>query len=312
MARRRKPLLDLESELQGDGEDGGVRPKLRRPNQEPESRSSRKKKEKEFAWMDSEEEDSDHLESKKATGSERDRKGTGSERRKSIDDPGGLFTDRGTARRKKVSRSPSRDSRSSDDGPPLPASVSEIETFSQMVRMADGLKKRVRSMAASELVQCIAAAARVKFYDGSFLQDLLIPQFRRHLDRRRKAPFTTEELVTILCSLAELNCFDKQVFAGGVKELADKRYMDLQSFDRRRLLNGLRAVKYECDEDPNFLAWLSQTVKSERYEVLSAEQRMIVGNSKNGMHAPEGYLRSFMIGTTSNGSGVARPQGLTS
>lgn len=81
--------------------------------------------------------------------------------------------------------------------------------------------------------------------------------------------------------------------------------------DRIKILAAFKAVKYEC-EDRQFFEWLSSSVKAERYEVLKAEQQMIVGNSKNGMHAPEGYLRSFMIGTSGSGSGVTRPHGLSS
>merc|ERR1712194_535459 len=176
-----------------------------------------------------------------------------------------------------------------------------------MVRMAESLKKRVRSMGPTELVQCLAASARVKFFDGPFLQDMLIPQVRRQLNiSRKKSPFTTEEIVNILSSLGDLNCFNKTVFAGCVKELADRRYLELQGADKLRILAAFKAVKYECDEDRQFFDYLSSSVKAERYEVLSAEQRMIVGNSKSGMTAPEGYLRSFMIVSSKTGSGADR------
>jgi len=320
MPPRRKPLLDLESELQGDHEDTSARPKLRRARNDDSPQETRgddspkqskpaSTKKKEFAWMDSDAEDSDNDDAKTASSVKGGKTG---------DDPGGLFDGDGDGRsgsrkrrRKDGSRSPSAHSRSSSEGPPLPASVAEVMTFSQMVRMADGLKKRVRSMETTELVQCVAAAARVKFYDGSFLQDMVIPEIRRHLNPRRRAPYTTPELVSILCALADLNCFDKEVFNGSVKELADRRYMELKSEDRIALLMAFKAVKYDCNGDRQFYDWLSTSVKAERYEVMSAEQRMIVGNSKNGMHAPADYLRSFMIGTSS-GSQVTRPHGLSS
>lgn len=332
MPPQRKPLLDLESELQGEGDDSDDdddmnfgRPKPKRvraqdtrrevpeiplpaaENSKPSGdakQQAKPKKEKEFAWMDSDAEDSD---------AESEGNATYSTKRKTADDPAGNLHASGThSSSSKKARSRSRSRSSSEGGPPLPASVAEVETFSQMVRMVEGLTKRVPTMDTTELVQCIAAAARVKFFDGDFLQEGLVPQIRTHLSssRRAKSPFTTEELVTMLCSLAELNCFDKSLFANTVRELADKRYMELQGLDKCRLLAAFKAVKYECNDEKQFFEWLKDCVKNERYEMLSAEQRMIVGNSKNGMHAPEGYLRSFVI-ATSGGGGVNRPHGLS-
>jgi len=171
-------------------------------------------------------------------------------------------------------------------------------------------------MGPTELVQCLSAAARVKYYDGSFLQDLLIPQIQQNLTKtkstQKMSPFATDELVGIVCSLADLNCFDKVIFDACVRELADKKHQELYSPDRTRLLDAFKAAKYDCGENRDFLEWLCASVRAERYEAASIEQRMIVGNSRNGMHAPEGYLRSFMVGTTSNGVEVRRPHGLTS
>merc|ERR1712113_59380 len=116
----------------------------------------------------------------------------------------------------------------------------------------------------------------------------------------------------MLCSLAELNCFDKAIFDGSVRELADKRHKELGPTQWTQIIAAFKAVNYDCAEDTEFYEWLKISLKAERYEIASAEQRMIVGNSKQGMHAPDGYLRSFMVGTTNNGVEVRRPQGLTS
>lgn len=299
MAPRRKPLLDLEAEFQGDVDDlprqsrsfsSGAKAdapgkQIRGDSAPPRQPAPTAKKEKEFAWMDS---DDDELD---------------------------VGKDGATEARRREKRARTSRSRSPSEGPPLPASVSEIDTFAQMVRMTEKLKARVHTMAPAELVQCIAAAARVKFYDGSFIQDLLIPRVRRQLgDSRRKVPFTTADLVTMLCSLADLNCFDKSIFAGTVRELASRRSGEIDSETRTRLLGAFKTVKYECDEDRDFLEWLQVTQKAQRYEAMVEEQRMIVGNSKSGagMHAPEGYLRSFMVGTTSKGVEIKRPNGLVS
>ncbi|CAK0843486.1 unnamed protein product [Prorocentrum cordatum] len=182
-----------------------------------------------------------------------------------------------------------------------------------MVRMVDDLKRRVRTMEPTELIQCVSAAARVKFYDRTtFLQDLLMPHIRSHLRNKKRVPFTTDELLTTLCSLSDLNCFDQVIFDGIVRELANKRSKELGCPQWAALLAAFKKVNYTCDEDKEFYEWMRVSLKAERYEIASAEQRMIVGNSKQGMHAPEGYLRSFMVGTMNNGVEVRRPQGLTS
>jgi len=246
-------------------------------------------------------------------------------RRTSVQDKGkerkGLSasTRGGRVERRNGSRSPSAARSVSPEGPPLPATLAEIQTFSQMVRMADSLKARVRSMTASELAECLSAAARVKFYDGDMF-DAVMPRIQRQLLVSRgvgnevpRSPFTTEELITIMASLADLNIFNKEVFDRIVKEMAANRFRDLQGPQRGRILSAFSRTKYECAVDQEFHDWLKEAEKSERYEEACVKQRMIRGNSSSGtgMHAPEGYLRSFICGN-SDGVEVRRPQGLNS
>merc|ERR1711920_495023 len=108
------------------------------------------------------------------------------------------------------------------------------------------------------------------------------------------------------------NCYDKEIFNKIVHELARKRTAELQPGDRPRILAAVKAVKYESAEDQEFLDFLAQKEKSQRYEAACVEQRMIVGNSQSGMHAPEGYLRSLIVGTNNKGDKVKRPHGLVS
>jgi len=297
-----KPLLDLESELQGD--DCEIRPcRSRRERGGDDAAGSShvmpgeplgRHKKKEFAWMDSDSEsDKEALEKEHATRQAVKKQRTG-------------------PRRARSHTPPLADSASSK-GPSLPESVSAVTTFSQMMRMSDSLKSRIPTMPASELVQCLAAAGRVKFFDCELLQEMLIPQILRVFTRSRvKSPFTTQELVLIVCSLADLNIFDQSVIAHTLKELDGRKHVDLQSIDRQRLLAALKVAKHDQPEHRAFVEWLCVAVGSERFESMSAEQRMIVGNSKNGMYAPTDYLRTFMIGTTNNGGRVARPHGLSS
>lgn len=317
VAPRRRPLLDLESEFQGSDKDD-IRP-AKVPKVKDDSQGSRgvaassaeniaADGAKDFAWMDSDDDDNSK------SGKTKEFAWMDS------DDDANDVDSKCDSRKSRKSRSRSRSCSAAENSAlaeaELPLSVADVNTFSQMMRMVDKLKARVPEMAPAELAQSLAAAARVKFFDASFLQELLIPRVRFNLgDSKRRSPFLAGDLVSILCSLADLNCFDKDIFGKILRELASKRGTELEVSDRSRIRGACKAVKYEGEEDQEvmaFLQWLLVTAKSQRYEAMCSEQRMIVGNSKSGMHAPEGYLRSFIVGTTSKGVEVKRPQGMVS
>lgn len=149
---------------------------------------------------------------------------------------------------------------------PLPSSAADVSSFSEMVRMAPDLQRRVRRMAAAELASVLTAAARVRFYDGPLL-DSVTAELRRALNRHGISVKTisTGEMVKVLGSLAQLNAYDRELFGVAARHLSSVRACDhLDNAQRAQLLEAFRSVKHQGDEA--FVEALSRRVKSERYE----------------------------------------------
>lgn len=151
---------------------------------------------------------------------------------------------------------------------PLPSSAAGVSSFSEMVRMAPDLQRRVRGMAAAELAAVCTAAARVRFYDGPLLESVTA-ELRRLLTRHGIGAKTisTGHLVAVLGSLAQLNAYDRDLFAAAAHHLGSVRCSasdGLDSAQRAQLLEAFRSVKHQGDEA--FIEALARRVKSERYE----------------------------------------------
>ena len=50
--------------------------------------------------------------------------------------------------------------------PPPPASIAEVETFCQLLRLAPSFMERAGEMGATELTALCETAARLKYFDG--------------------------------------------------------------------------------------------------------------------------------------------------
>jgi len=149
------------------------------------------------------------------------------------------------------------------DEPALPASASEVQSFSEMVRMAPGLRRQAGVLSAKELVAVCVAAARVRFYDAELLK-AVTGQLRKRLDGRGGG-LGPPEIVSVLGGLAELNAYDRGIFSAAARQLgAEGASLGLDCAQRKLLLESFRRVKHVGDEA--FLAQLAQTVSSERYE----------------------------------------------
>jgi len=100
---------------------------------------------------------------------------------------------------------------SSSESPALPPpEARHVETFSEMLRLAEYLRGQKRELGADELVDICAAAARVKFYDPGLFRDTLGPalesSFRSGLTaEERDKRFTVDSAVETLRALASLN-----------------------------------------------------------------------------------------------------------
>lgn len=142
--------------------------------------------------------------------------------------------------------------------PAEPARLSEVDTFSQMLRLVPQLRRRLLSMQAAEMVEVVVAAARIRFYDGEFFGELL-PEFRARLKKRGGA-FTARELVDTTAALQELNAYDAAIFSGVARELKH-RAAELDTQQRRRLLAVFKMANHK--DDAEFVALLVQRDKQE-------------------------------------------------
>jgi len=137
-----------------------------------------------------------------------------------------------------------------------------------MLRLAPDLQRRAARMEAAEVAAVCAASARVLFYDAGLLQ-AITDRLRRLLSRRGHG-LSGGLLVTVLSALAELNTYDREVFAAALGVLSSQGAADaLDMAQRRQLLTALRAVKHQGDDE--FVEALARREKSERYEAAKNE-----------------------------------------
>eukprot|EP00929_Paragymnodinium_shiwhaense_P090712 TRINITY_DN50855_c0_g1_i1.p1 TRINITY_DN50855_c0_g1~~TRINITY_DN50855_c0_g1_i1.p1 ORF type:complete len:316 (-),score=81.91 TRINITY_DN50855_c0_g1_i1:80-1027(-) len=165
--------------------------------------------------------------------------------------------------------SPTKEDPSDDeeeDGPPLPNSLCEVRSFSEMVRMAPKIQRRAASMKTTELTEACAAAARVKFYDGDLLECVL-KNLQKRLKSRSDALGVTG-IVTVMSSLADLNAYNKDFFAAAAK-IIDSSFDRLDASQTSKALAAFKAAKHEGDQD--LIEALTRKTKSERYEVAKRE-----------------------------------------
>lgn len=227
------------------------------PKGDTDHRTKRSKKDKEYAWMDSGDEDSADRESSAEPAEAED-----------------------SAREL-----------------PTPASVEEVQSFSEMLRMAPALAERASDMAPAEVAAVCAASARVRFYDGPLLQAIR-GRLRKLLTQRSAGGLSSGMLVTILTGLAELNSYDREVFVNAVSALASPGAANqLDKAQRKQLLESLKLVKHTGAEA--FIDMLSQRVGAERYETAKDElmkrnlQRMY-GNTLDLQGASEDVERALL------------------
>jgi len=148
--------------------------------------------------------------------------------------------------------------------PPLPASVAEVRSFSEMVRMAPKLHSSAPSMTASELAAICMAAGRVKFYDAALL-DTVVVQLRQRLAEGRAGSLHAEELVSVLASLAGLNAYNQDLFSTIAQVMATTgAAAALDGGQLKDLLASFKSVKHIGDTA--FLESVAQLERQARYE----------------------------------------------
>jgi len=151
--------------------------------------------------------------------------------------------------------------------PPLPASVAEVRSFSEMLRMAPKLHSGAPSMTASELAAICVAAGRVKFYDAALL-DTVVAQLRQRLAGCRgglAGGLHAEELVSVLASLAGLNAYNQDLFSTIAQVMATTgAAAALDGGQLKDLLASFKSVKHVGDTA--FLESVAQLERQTRYE----------------------------------------------
>lgn len=190
------------------------RSKSRSSSAGKKSETKKKNKEKEFAWMDSEEEDTAPKSPKKSS------------------------------RRSERSRSKRRRSRSSSEEKPV--RLEEVQSLGQMAKLAPSLQKRLKrgDLRAKELCEVVAALVRSKFFDGD-LFEILANELRRAFNRRSLGP---SEIITTIAQLGDLNAYNQRVFEAACDALG-RELSRLPEALRQKLESTLRRVKHTPSED---------------------------------------------------------------
>lgn len=124
--------------------------------------------------------------------------------------------------------------------------IEQVETLSQMARLAPGLQRQLKrgDVRPRELYEVARALARSKFFDADLFQDLA-KEFRRVFKRRTLG---TLEILDAVCSLAELNAYDLAMFEAACAALLPE-IAGLPDANRQRLDAALKQVKHSPGEE---------------------------------------------------------------
>lgn len=191
------------------------RSKSRSSSAGKKSETKKKNKEKEFAWMDSEEEDTAPKSPKKKSRRSRSRR----------------------SKRRRSERSCSEEK---------PVRVEEVQSLGQMAKLAPSLQKRLKrgDLRAKELCEVVAALVRSKFFDGD-LFEILANELRRAFNRRSLGP---SEIITTIAQLGDLNAYNQRVFEAACDAL-ERELSRVPEALRQKLEGTLRRVKHTPSED---------------------------------------------------------------
>eukprot|EP00930_Biecheleria_cincta_P050650 TRINITY_DN35835_c0_g1_i1.p1 TRINITY_DN35835_c0_g1~~TRINITY_DN35835_c0_g1_i1.p1 ORF type:complete len:319 (-),score=53.18 TRINITY_DN35835_c0_g1_i1:84-1040(-) len=193
---------------------------------------TRRTSNKEFAWMDSEDDESG---GERASGSAEaphsPKRGDDSEKRGA-----------------------------SDPDESIPAS--EIQSFGQMIKMAPKFQSKLKTMQMPELAAVCQAAARVKFYDSGFFESVTAAA-KRHLSGKGRQKQKPADIVDILDGLAGINACDKPLFELMVQALEDCPQDQIDASLRKRILKAVTASGHKSEHE--WLKSLATKEAEERY-----------------------------------------------
>lgn len=121
--------------------------------------------------------------------------------------------------------------------------IDKVETLAQMARLAPELERRLRKgdVRPRELCEVAAALARSKFFDGGLVESLA-KEFC-HVFKKRQ--LGASDVVSALCSLAELNAYNARMFEAGCELLCESNVADAS---KQRLEAALKQVNHDPGE----------------------------------------------------------------
>mmetsp|Transcript_40624 Transcript_40624/g.88016 ORF Transcript_40624/g.88016 Transcript_40624/m.88016 type:complete len:327 (-) Transcript_40624:29-1009(-) len=153
------------------------------------SESRKPKKEKEFAWMDSDEEQGE--DEKK------------DEPEKPVDSP------------KKTEKTEDASGSEDENADVSAATLDSVQTFGRMMVLSPALLKKIPRMLPEDVAAACRALARTKFFDGD-INRVLYGVLKRLLLRDR---LTVEQADDVLKCFASLNVYDESVFSAIARQM---------------------------------------------------------------------------------------------
>lgn len=206
-----------------------------------QSHAEPRRKAKEFAWMDSDEE----LEDEGEEGKDNEDR----EAKKDVEDIPDEGKEPSQARRRSRSRSGSNHRRDQDADDDENADVSaevldEVQSFGKMVILSPALRKKLRRMTPENVAAACRAMGRTKFFDGDILKDLS-DVLKRLLLRDQ---LSTIQANDALQCLWEINAYDQGVLSAIANNFKAK-ILQLEPMLRQMWREIFENFKHEKDLD---------------------------------------------------------------
>lgn len=131
--------------------------------------------------------------------------------------------------------------------PKLPASMRDIQTFSEFLRLSPAIQEASMKMSADELTALCETAARLKFFDGELFEAVFV-----HIRCRiRWGQFDVHQVTAVAQHLVDLNATDPEVFRDMTQWL-QHRVSTMSKAQRLQWLKLLAAAGNRNDEDEDF------------------------------------------------------------
>jgi len=124
--------------------------------------------------------------------------------------------------------------------------IEKVQTLTEMARLVSGLQRRMEygEVRSRELCEITRALARSKYFDAAFFK-ILAKELRGAFKRRS---LSTQDIVDVICSLADLNAYDSATFEAACATL--KSDLDrMPDSNRQRLDAALKQVKHSPGEE---------------------------------------------------------------